>query len=201
MVESEMQPLQQKNAHSVTTLSSHITPNSPNRRGNDKKEEASAPISSAKVCLAFSLAFFPILAIPTLLLVLVTVGKVPHVTNNGTDALNIVNTAPSGNYYTTAGVSAGQFALVASWASTIMGNISAPFLILFSFLIARSMSRRKEDGMDTGSKERIREILHSRSYMRLWKWIRTLLPWKNKTKVDEASYITIAGFGFTLLYT
>ena len=192
---------EQKAAPGVTTSVQPVSPSAIDGRANTPKERTTTPLSGAKVCLAFSLAFFPMLTIPALLLALVTVGKVPHFTSEGTETLTTFNAAPSGNYYVTTGISAGKFALVASWASTIMSNISAPFLILFSFLIARSMSRMEEYGTDRKSKERIREILHSRSYIRLLKWIRTILPWNNEERIDQASYVTIAGFGFTLVYT
>ena len=173
-----------------------------------RKSRLTRLVSAGDLCLAFSIIFFPMLAVPFVLLGLVTWGKVDF-PNNGTEALPIDDPVPTGNYYTV--VSSGKFALISSWASTVVGNVSAPFLILFSFFIARSLAQRQEShvGMSTGDEghnmspeSQIRQILHSRTFAKLWRWIRSLLPWgSRKFTADGATFVAIVGLGLTLLFT
>ena len=171
----------------------------------DGKKNLGQPVSVAGLSLMFTVLFIPMLAIPLLLLGLVLWDYVKF-TNEEDQILPSLNGAPSYNWYTL--VSPSQFALVSSWASTIIGNVSAPFLILFSFLVARPLARASEDdysdGVSSGRREdlesRIREILHSRTYMKLWKWIKSFIPGSSKAISDEATLVAILGVGISLLF-
>ena len=173
--------------------------------GNDAE---AGPISGASLFLGFLILFLPMFAVPWLLLGLVAWEKVNFPSSSNT-VLPYDSLPPTGNYYTM--VSAGKFSLVASWASTFVGNISALFLILFSFIIARSLIRGKDavfnqsdrqDGFGNDKEERIREMLQSRSYMKLWQWFRgSIQIGSNRRKTDKAIFVAIAGLACTFLFT
>ena len=135
---------------------------------------------------------------------------VKFATTSDLEELPILQPAPTFNYYTQ--VSPSEFALVASWASTIVGNVSAPLLILFSFVIARSIWRRQraanmtqdpdEEETVADTEQRIRELLHSRTYMKLWKWFKATVHWSNRNVLkDEALLAAIGGLSITLLFS
>ena len=173
--------------------------------GNDVEAD---PISGASLFLVFVILFLPMFAVPWLLLGLVAWEKINFPSSSNT-ALPYDSLPPTGNYYTL--VSAGKFSLVASWASTFVGNISALFLILFSFIIARSLIRGKDallnqsdkqDGFRNDKEERIREMLQSRSYMKLWQWFRgSIQIGSNRRKTDTAIFVATAGLACTFLFT
>ena len=169
-------------------------------------------VSTGGLCLAFSLVFFPMLAVTFVLLGLVTWAKVDF--PNPRDAnLTVSNQPPTSSYYTL--ISPGKFALVSSWASTVVGSASAPFLTLFSFLIARSLVRRlgRLVELNEGHKDNepdliqiqqllheIQQLLHARNYMKLCRWTKKWLSWRgHKLASDEAAIIAVGGVGLALL--
>lgn len=192
----------------------HASKASRKGRPNVKKQSnapktLSAPVSIWGLCLMFNLVFLSMLTIPFVLLGLVTWEPV-HFKSNGTSRLPVYNAAPpTGHYYT--GVSPAKFALVSSWASTLVGNISSPFLILFSFLIARSLIpkagsdgafRVADDRHNMDQEHRVRELLHSRTYKKVWNWMKNSFLWgSHRSTVSGGICVAIVGVGFTLLFS
>lgn len=170
-------------------------------------------ISPSGLVLLFCLVFLPMLAIPFVLLGLVTWEKqdFPNNSTPGFSApgLQIPNSVPSDSYYTH--VSVGKFALVSSWASTIEGHISAPFLILFSFLVAWSLSPQRSghqlldrgtEPSDENYEKQIREVLHSRTHAKLWRLFRQwYVELFDPSKRHEATIVAILGVSLTLMNT
>ena len=174
----------------------------------EKEHGEGGVLSIRGMLLMFTVLFLPMLAIPFILLGLVAWDKVEFPTNT-IPGLPIDGPVPTDSYYTL--VSAGKFDLVGSWASTLVGNISALFIILFSFLIARSLVRKYAD--DQGrlqvnndeymeSEGHIRELLGARTYMKLWEWAKSFLPGDKKRSLsDQAGFVAVAGIGIALFFT
>ena len=173
------------------------------------KKGSKHTVSTGGICLAFSMIFFPMLAVTIALLVLVLWERI-RFSSSGTPDLPTNTTPPAGYYYTL--VSAGKFTLVSSWASTVAGTASASFLFLFSFLVARSMVRRSEGDNKSGlghkgyysdPERQIRKILHSRTYTKLWKLVRSILPQSDrKSMISKTTFaIAIVGLGLNILFT
>ena len=187
-----------------TSETDHQSAEKPSQETEAEKDIPRHTISALTLALLFCVLFLPMLTIPFVLLGLVSWRRVNFVPN-GTADLPVSDLPPSSYYYTE--VSPAKFALVSSWASTVEGHITAPFLILFSFFIAWTMRRAAEKG---GSYElnnqslavrRVRTLLQSRSLQKLWNFLKAFLPWRtNRAKPDGATVVAISGLAFTLVF-
>lgn len=91
------------------------------------------------VLLAFTTVSLPLLAIALILIGLIfnaSERERPDL-SVGTDQLPIIPYDTSGLYYT--GTSPGSFLLLGSWASNIATICVAPFMIIFSYAVAREI--------------------------------------------------------------
>jgi len=158
--------------------------------GNTDKTHEQTPRSRTfELLVAFGLIF-----IPMSLVAFVLIGFVYYPKDrlrfdrgmNGTLELPATGMPPYDAYYTT--LSAGRFLLLASWASTWAGVVVAPFMLLFSFVVARELTRfyrRKPPERDHDS-HLLREILGG-SWGGLLHWAKHILGW--------AGYITSRTLG------
>jgi hypothetical protein len=89
------------------------------------------------LALAFAMLFFPMLAIPLILLgfVLYTHER-PIFSARASPELPVV--APNSSYHYYTDIPVGSFTLVGSWASTLAQFVAAPLMLLFSFLVAKA---------------------------------------------------------------
>ena len=183
--------------------------------GGKHERNTTKPVTTWGLTLMFSLSFFPMLSVPLVLLLLVLAEK-DNFSTVGTIDLPINDTALPSNYYTE--VTPAKFALVSScklifssklpWSmkliqwlwgvSTAVRWVSSPFLLLFSFLIARFLVQQSTHE----SEYQVREVLHSCSYNKLIKWIPKLAGQnKRGPKPDKATIAAIIGLVVTLVNT
>ena len=142
------------------------------RKRKNEAEKATAPRLSRKrdLFLAFTLVSLPLLVIAILLLAFtfhyrenpVSYGEIPELPfrdKPSTDA-----------YYTT--VDPGSFLLVGSWASNVAAIIVAPFMVLFSYAVAREIIQHEKDGhQDSGLRPPLlREIMRG-AHVGVWHWV------------------------------
>lgn len=146
--------------------------------------------------LAFVVVSIPLLLIAILLLIFTfhyredpasyIVLPVLPVQNYSTDA-----------FYTTKDL--GSFLLVGSWASNIAAVIVAPFMVLFSYAVAREIIQHEKNGYeDLASRPPLlREIMRG-GYVGVWYWIRRNIFKKPETTLRKGSLlrvIDVAGLG------
>lgn len=111
-------------------------------RGTYKSKDRHAAIRWTRrrdLLLAFAMVSLPMLVIAAILLAFVfnpNEREKQH-PDKATLDLPIMDQLPADAYYTT--VRTGQFLLLASWASNIAEFIIAPFMLLFSYAVAREI--------------------------------------------------------------
>ena len=143
----------------------------PSGSQNDHSAQVSAPQLSRKrdILLAFFIVSLPLLLIAILLLAFIF-----HYRENPTSfleipALPLEHLSPNA-FYTS--VDAGNFLLVGSWASNIATIVVAPFMVLFSYAVAREILQHT-----TGNHENtearpplLREIMRG-AHLGMWHWV------------------------------
>ena len=87
---------------------------------------------------------FAIVSLPLLIIALILVGFVFNATDRerpdpsiGTDALPVLIYDTASAYYT--GILPGRFLLLGSWASNVAEIVVAPFMLIFSYAVAREV--------------------------------------------------------------
>lgn len=105
----------------------------------DDGEQASAPRLSRKrdLWLAFVIVSLPLLVIAILLLAFTFHYREKPLLYPEDDRLPFSRPPSLRPFYTN--VASGSFLLVASWASNIAGFVIAPFMVLFSYAVAREI--------------------------------------------------------------
>ena len=95
--------------------------------------------------IAFAMVSLPMLVIAAILLAFVFDPNEREKLQqaNSTQELPIVHQLPGDAYYTT--VRTGKFLLVADWASNIAEFIIAPFMLLFSYTVAREIIQQSRE--------------------------------------------------------
>lgn len=147
------------------------------------KDDVIPEIGLTGLLAAFAILFLPMVTVTFVLLGLVLWEYIPKNFPDNIPQLPVANLPLQNVYYT--GVSAGKFALVASWASTVSQIVTGPFMLLFSFLIARELSHGGEyekagtkQGLHYGNKQwnrKVRDLLQSGSNHGLGWWTK----WKH----------------------
>ena len=138
----------------------------------NEKEKAAAPRLSRKrdLFLAFVIVSLPLLVIAILLLIFSIYYRENPASYTGTSLLPVQNYSTDA-FYTT--VDPGNFLLVGSWASNIAAIIVAPFMVLFSYAVAREIIQQEKNGPE-GSGLRpplLREIMRG-AHVGTWHWVR-----------------------------
>lgn len=108
---------------------------------NTNKKRARVPRPSRKRDLFFA---FGIVTLPLLIVASLLVGFVFNASERekpnpsvGTLVLPVANYDTATAYYT--GVTPGSFLLLCSWASNIAELVTAPFMVIFSYAVAREV--------------------------------------------------------------
>ena len=140
---------------------------------NNRKEQApAAPRLSRKrdILLAFVIVSLPLLVLAILLLAFIFLSdREEPASYTGTWELPI-DFPPSNAFYTR--VDLGDFLVVSTWASNVAEIVVAPFMVLFSYAVAREIlqheARNSRD--DGGSQPRLlREIMRG-AHVGVWHW-------------------------------
>ena len=171
-------------------------------KSNHNTDQASAPRLSRKrdLFLALVIVSCPLLVIAILLLVFVLgpqrenpatyeeIPELPFLTNYSTDA-----------FYTS--VDAGSFLLVGSWASNFATIVVAPFMLLFSYAVAREiLQHAKNDHEDTSLRNLLlREIMRG-AHVGVWHWVGDRFYKKSKKTFREGPVLRVvdlAGLGLS----
>ena len=140
------------------------------RRNAEPNEEKSRPLQLTRkryLLLAFAIVSFPTLAIGFLLIGFVFKTSERERPNHplGTTDFPVPSSYTSDAYYTD--IPVGSFLLVSSWASNVAEIIVSPFMVLFSYIVAREhfQASTREDANPDILLPSLREILrgaHSR---------------------------------------
>ena len=165
-------------------------PSSAPSKTHDSKEEVDPVGREQAFIIAFMAVVFPMLAIALILLCLVFVS---HETfdfqKNSADFLPASPDQPPGNaFYTHVDVSA--FTLASSWASTLAGLLTAPFMLLFSVIVAREIVRQpQEAATKSGPVELLQEILTG-TWTGAWHWFEYMMQRKSTKPVGQEAEIS-----------
>lgn len=155
------------------TLDSTLAFLRPPRKRNDPSNPVSAPRLSRKrdILLAFFMVSLPLLVISILLLAFIfRPDREKPASFMEIPTLPFLEHLPSNAFYTS--VDVGDFLLVGSWASNIATIIVAPFMVLFSYAVARELLQHTTGNHEiTGSRPPLlREILRG-AHGGVWHWI------------------------------
>jgi hypothetical protein len=127
--------------------------------------------------LAFALLFIPMLGISLIFLAFVVFSqlRVKFPVNQILPELPQPSRAPPGFFFTD--ITVGEFTLVGSWASNAAQFVLGPFMLLFSFLVAKEIIAKPASENST---KVLREVL-SGTLVGNWRWVKyTLSPEKFK---------------------
>ena len=144
----------------------------PSGNRKDGKEQSSAPRLSRKrdILLAFVIVSLPLLALAILLLAFVFFhDREEPASFLGTRELP-VRYPPSNAFYSR--VDVGDFLIVSTWASNVAEIVVAPFMVLFSYAVAREILQHeaRDHRDDGGSQPRLlREIMRG-AHVGVWHW-------------------------------
>ena len=151
--------LDKKPLHSHSEVSDHAS--DPPKLGDtgNRLEKAGR---KRELLIAFAFIFVPMAAVAFTLIAFVYYEKDRvhfNRANNGTPELPAFPVPPSNAYYTKLLI--GGFLLVSSWGSTAAGIVFAPFMLLFSFVVARELVRRYDPDTPTTKQDEylLKEIL------------------------------------------
>lgn len=152
-------------------VDSNFTSLWPSGERKNGTEKAAAPRLSRKrdLFLAFFIVSLPLLVIAILLLVFTFHDRENPASYVGIPLLPLQNYSTDA-FYTT--VDAGNFLLVGSWASNIAAIIVAPFMVLFSYAVAREIIQHEKNGHeDSGPRPPLlREIMRG-AHVGVWHWV------------------------------
>lgn len=140
---------------------------------------------------AFAIVFIPMSAIACILCALVFWGERAIIyRHEGSGSLELPTiTPPSNSYYTT--TDAGDFLLVGSWASTLASSIVPSFMLLYSFVVAKEMTRIQEDSADVNTFTLLYEILNG-SWNGALHWVQWMILRRRKIDRSSARAVNIA---------
>lgn len=140
---------------------------------NDPSKQVSAPRLSRKrdILLAFFIVSLPLLVISILLLAFIfRPDRQKPASFIEIPSLPILDKPSPNAFYTSA--DAGDFLLIGSWASNIATIVVAPFMVLFSYAVARELLQHPtRNHENTGSRPPLlREILRG-AHVGMWHWV------------------------------
>ena len=140
---------------------------------NNRKEQASAaPRLSRKrdILLAFVIVSLPLLVVAILLLAFIFLNDRERLASyTGTLELSL-EYPPSNAFYSK--VDLGDFLVVSTWASNVAEIVVAPFMVLFSYAVAREILQHEaRDSRDDGGSQPplLREIMRG-AHVGVWHW-------------------------------
>ena len=151
--------LDEKNPHDHAEDSDHAS--NPPKLGDTGHRLENAG-RKRELLIAFAFIFVPMAAVAFTLIAFVYYEKDRVRFNresNGTPQLPAFPVPPANAYYTKLLI--GGFLLVSSWGSTAAGIVFAPFMLLFSFVVARELVKRYDPDIPTTKQDEylLKEIL------------------------------------------
>ena len=166
------------------------------RKHNDHTRQASAPRLSRKrdVFLAFVVVSLPLLVIAILLLAFIFLtDRERPATYTPTRELPFFQNVSLDAFYTS--VDPGSFLLVGSWASNIAEMIVAPFMVLFSYAVAREILHATTDHEDAKSRPPLlREIMRG-AHVGVWHWLSERTQRRPRSALPVLRVVDVAGLG------
>lgn len=163
-------------------------------------EKPSTPRLSRKrdIFLAFVIVSLPLLVIAILLLVFIfnSDRERPALYVPSTN-LPFAKDLPLDAFYTR--VDPGDFLLVGSWASNIAAIVVAPFMLLFSYAVAREILQHTPDDHEDGGTQPplLREIMRG-AHVGMWHWVAQKTYKRPKSAVGKEPVlrvVDVAGIG------
>ena len=141
---------------------------------NNRKEQAStAPRLSRKrdILLAFVIVSLPLLVLAILLLAFIFLNdREKPASFTETRELPFLTYPPSNAFYSR--VDLGDFLIVSTWASNVAEIVVAPFMVLFSYAVAREILQHEaRENRDGGGSQPplLREIMRG-AHVGVWHW-------------------------------
>ena len=166
------------------------------RKKNDHTRQASPPRLSRKrdVFLAFVVVSLPLLVIAILLLAFIFASERERpATYTQTRELPFFQNVSLDAFYTS--VDPGSFLLVGSWASNIAEMVVAPFMLLFSYAVAREILHAATDHEDAQSRPPLlREIMRG-AHVGVWHWLAERTQRRPRSALPVLRVVDVAGLG------
>ena len=171
------------------------------KKSKNGTKQPSAPRLSRKrdIFVAFFVVSFPLLVIAILLLVFIFASdreKPASYVDSPLLPFEQHPPAPLDAFYTK--VDPGDFLLVGSWASNIAEFVVAPFMVLFSYAVAREILHGASDHDDSTSRPPLlREIMRG-AYVGAWHWVAQKTYRRSKTArggLPVLRVVDVAGLG------
>ncbi len=142
-------------------------------KGNHPTEQSSAPRLSRKrdLFIAFVVVSLPLLVISILLLAFIFLSDRERPASYAEiPALPFFQYPALDAFYTT--VDPGSFLLVGSWASNVAEMVVAPFMLLFSYAVAREiLQHKKSDHEDEETRPPLLRELMRGAHVGVWHWV------------------------------
>ena len=143
------------------------------KQSNHKEQTSAAPRLSRKrdILLAFVIVSLPLLVLAILLLAFIFLSdREEPASYRGTRELPLDYPLPPNAFYST--VDLGDFLIVSTWASNVAEIVVAPFMVLFSYAVAREILQHEaRDHRDHGGSQPplLREIMRG-AHVGVWHW-------------------------------
>ena len=141
------------------------------QKNGEGKDQAPRLSRKRDILLAFVIVSLPLLVLAILLLSFVFIrGREEPASNVGTRELPIGH-PPSNAFYSNKDV--GDFLIISTWASNVAEMVVTPFMVLFSYAVAREILQREtRDNSDNGESQPrlLREIMRG-AHVGVWHWV------------------------------
>lgn len=167
------------------------------KKGGNPAARPQVPRLSRKrdIFLAFTIVSLPLLVIAILLLAFVFRAE-REIPDNDTDNLELPvnNSLSSDAFYTRKDI--GDFLLVGSWASNFATLTIAPFMLLFSYAVAREVALQSDKNHENPSTglPLLQEILRG-AQVGVWHWLAAKTYKRNKALKTSVRAIDFAALG------
>lgn len=116
--------------------------------------------------------------------------------HEGSGSRDLRTIIPSNNSYYTK-TDAGDFLLVGSWASTLASFIIPSFMLLYSFVVAKEMTRIQKKIADGNNFTLLYEILNG-SWNGALHWVQWMILRRRKIDKSSARAVNIAALVFVI---
>ncbi len=141
-------------------------------KGNHHTEHSAPRLSRKRdLFIAFVVVSLPLLVISILLLAFIFLSdREKPASYAEIPALPFFQKPALDAFYTT--VDPGSFLLVGSWASNVAEMVVAPFMLLFSYAVAREiLQHNKSDHEDEGTRPPLLRELMRGAHVGVWHWV------------------------------
>ena len=168
------------------------------KQGDNGKQASTARLSRKRdLWLAFVIVSLPLLVISILLLAFTFHDREKLLLYPEDPRLPFSSPPSLHPFYTN--VASGSFLLVASWASNIAGFVIAPFMVLFSYAVAREIILHPTGDYEYAQSQPpfLREIMRG-AHMGVWHWLAHKTYQRPKPAVGKEPIlrvVDVAGIG------